>query len=163
MAVAENLARAIPRTGPEIGGSAVGIGLPVALRETVDVDGGEPVSLIGDPNSLVGKWTRPSVAWGVGVGGLTGLLWWLNMGGDEALQDFYFAHTVTAVPTGLGSLLFPKAGTGMGDTAVSALRRATEERDNNIRTSNTTDGQTPTSDSGDGDFEPSDGGMAEAQ
>lgn len=102
-----NPGRTVRNNLPEIAGGSVGIGAPLALRETVDVRAGQPMPLLGEPGSMLARWTRPSVAWGVGVGSLTGLLWWRDVGG-RAFQDFSLAHAVTGIPTGVGSALLPK-------------------------------------------------------
>lgn len=114
MAISQaTLGRNIQRNLPMIGGAGVGVGAPATLREFVDVQDGQPFSIVGEPGSTLGRLSRPSVAWGLGAGTATGLLWWLT---DDMnpLNDFLFAHTVAAIPTGAASAALPKEGSGGG-------------------------------------------------
>lgn len=138
--------RNVGRNLPSIGGGAVGIAAPATLREFADVQDGQEFTLLGDPGTTVGRLTRPSVAWGLGAGALTGVLYWMGAG-PSALEDFYLAHTVTAIPTGLVSAALPReapGGSGGGSTATPVAGRRTPSN------------ETP-SPSADGDFSPVDG------
>lgn len=116
-----NLMRSARRNAPEIGGGVVGVGAPVALRELADVRDGREVSIIGEPGSLMARLTRPSVAWGLGAGSITGALWMLGAG-PRWLQDFYLTHTLTGIPSGAVSALVPRESpTGGGAGAESRL------------------------------------------
>lgn len=112
--------RNIDRTLPAIGGGGLGVAAPAALREFADVQDGQQFSLLGQPGSTIGRLTRPSVAWGLGMGSLTGLLWWADAG-PSMLEDFYLAHTVTAIPAGAASAALPveapSSGGGGGGSA----------------------------------------------
>lgn len=148
MAVAQNLGRTVSRNAPEIGGGIVGVGVPVLLRETVDVRDGQAFSLAGDPGSMLAKLTRPSVAYGVGAGGLTGALYLAGIG-PKMLHDFYLTHSITGVATGIGSALVPKeAAPGGGGSGATARARTLTE-------------STKTGGSGNGEFSPSGGRSAE--
>lgn len=138
-----------------IAGGTVGVGAPVVLRETADVRGGEPISLLGAPGSALARATRPSVAWGVGVGSLTGALWWMDVGG-KALQDFYLAHTVTGIPTGLASALMPKQ-VGSGSAGEQVVRSLSELRPGSTGSPN--NGESQSSD----EFAPADGTSPDTQ
>lgn len=139
MAVNQNLGMTVRENVPEIAGGAVGIGLPVTLRETVDVRNGQAVSLLGEPGSLLARLTSPSVSWGLGAGALTGALWWADVGGDT-LKDFYMAHTVTAIPSGAVSALMPKEASGGGG---SGQTRSLTRQSTTSSTSSSTDGEKP--------------------
>lgn len=124
MAVSSAMGFDVQKNLPQIGGGVVGVGVPVALRETMDTEVGP---LVGEPGSMLARVSRPSSAWGLGAGGLTGLLYALGVGPDS-LQDFYLAHSLTAIPTGAASAFLPK-GTG-GTTAGTSSRtrqRMTQE------------------------------------
>lgn len=155
MAVGMNrrmLRRKLPNAPQTVGG-AVGVGAPVVLRETADVRDGQAVTLLGEPSSALGRLTSPSAAWGLGVGALTGALWWMDAGG-QALQDFYLAHTATGIPTGVASALLPKAGE-VGATEQSRVQSMLASR-----------ASSPTPAPGsqhDGEFEPSGGSSSETQ
>lgn len=136
MAVTSNLSRSVSENAPEIGGGVVGVGVPVTLRETLDMQDGQPFALVGEPGSIEHRLTRPSVAYGLGAGSLTGLLWMMGVG-PRALEDFYLAHTLTAVSAGTISALMPKGGGNGGSTATAtrgtgggtATRQTTAQQD----------------------------------
>lgn len=120
MAVTTNVTRSLRRNAPEIAGGMVGVGAPVALREFADVEVGPLVTGQGD---IAARLTRPSVLWGLGVGSVTGLLWWMDAG-PSMLEDFYLAHTITGVTTGIVSAAVPKQAAGAGGSAQAASRRS---------------------------------------
>lgn len=134
----------------ELAGGVVGVGAPVALRETVDVRGGQEFSLVGEQGSMLARLTRPSVAWGLGVGGVTGLLWLMDMGG-RPLKDFYLTHSLTAIPAGAASALMPREASGGGGTGTARTRidRATSNGE--------------TGGGGRGEFAPADGTSTETE
>lgn len=140
----------VARNAPEIGGGVVGVGVPVALRETLDVRDGQVNNLLGEPDGILGRISRPSSAWGIGVGSLTGALWAMDVG-PQWLHDFYLTHSITGIPTGIASAAMPRSvdgGSGGGSGAtVSRSRRMTRQ---------SSDGET-------GDFDPADGGIEPAQ
>lgn len=138
----QNIGRQVERNLPLVGGGAVGVGAPAILREFADVQNGQPFSLLGEPGSTLFRLTRPSVAWGLGAGAATGLLWMLSAGPD-ALEDFYMAHTITALPSGALSAALPveASGNGGGGQQQSGMPRR-------VRESRATS---------DGEFEPSGG------
>lgn len=103
---------------PTVGGAGFGVAAPATLREFADVQNGQPFSLVGQPDTVVGRLTRPSVAWGLGVGTITGLLWGLGAG-PSMLQDVYLAHTLTAIPTAAASAAFPVEAMTGGTTTAS--------------------------------------------
>lgn len=118
---ASNVGRNIQRNAPEIGGGMVGVGAPVALREFADVQQGP---IVGDQGEMVARLTTPSVAYGLGAGTLTGILWAAGVG-PNWLEDLYMAHTITAIPTGIASAVLPKEGGGGGGGGSAAtVRRA---------------------------------------
>lgn len=131
---------------PEVGGGVSGVGGVVALRETVDVLGGQQTTLVGEPGTTLGRLSRPSVAWGLG-GGSLGALWWgldamtgVDMIPDLA-ADFGLWWGLTGIPAGLASALMPKQPTTSGGStaAASASRRPLREA--------TTDGGSSSDDS----------------
>lgn len=141
------IGRALRRNAPEVTGGVVGVGAPVALREFADVRDGQAVSLIGEPGTTVGDLTRPSVAWGLGAGGLTGVLWLMDIGGPP-FRDFYLAHALTGIPTGVAFLLLPREASGGGNGGGESLsQRAVQE-------------SRPSSN---GEFSPTDGESQETQ
>lgn len=148
--VTQNISRSIQRNGPEIGGGVVGVGAPVALREFADVRNGEEVSLIDGQGEILSRLTRPSVAWGLGAGGLTGLLWAMDVG-PRWLQDFYLTHAITGIPTGVGSALMPVEA---GSTSTSAMSRLQSMMGN---------GQATQDGGSDGEFAPAGGSSTETQ
>lgn len=111
--------RRLQQNLPVVGGGAVGLGTTVGLRQFVDVQDGTDVAIVGQPGSLMHRLTRPSSAYGLGVGGLSGLLWVMGVGPDW-LQDLYLGHAATAIPAGAASAAVPRtaAGGGSGDTAT---------------------------------------------
>lgn len=134
MAVSQRrIRRDIQSNLPLVGGGAVGVGGPATLREFADIQDGQPFSLIGDPGTTVGRLTRPSVAYGLGAGALTGVLY-LGGLGPGALEDFYLAHTLTALPAGAASAALPKeaqnggGGGGGGNTQAASQRMVRERR-----------------------------------
>lgn len=106
MAMTPNVGMDVRQNFPAIGGGAVGVGAPAVLREFADVQNNQPFSLIGDPGSMLHRISRPSVVWGLGVGGVSGALYMVSAG-PEALEDFYLAHALTSIPTGVLSAIFP--------------------------------------------------------
>lgn len=122
MAVTTNVTRRLQDNAPEIAGGMVGVGAPVTLREFADEEVGPLLTGRGD---LAARLTRPSVLWGLGAGTVTGVLWWMGVGPDM-LEDFYLAHTLTGIPTGIASAAVPKqtggGGGGGGDTQAAATR-----------------------------------------
>lgn len=127
MAVSQAMGFDVQENLPQIGGGIVGVGAPAALRETADVQVGP---LVGDPGSTLARVSRPSVAWGLGVGGLTGALWAMDVGPDE-LHDFYLAHSLTAIPTGAISALLPKqapTAQARGSSPITSQRSIRESR-----------------------------------
>lgn len=145
MAIAQNmnLGRSVRRNAPEIAGGAVGVGLPVALRETIDANG----PLLSGRGQAVDTLTTPSVAWGVGVGALTGLGYLADVG-PETLRDFMLVHAITGIPTGLGSAALMLMGNGAGTQSMTQVQTPD-------RTPNGAQAQT--------DFEHSDGRSPESQ
>lgn len=113
MAAMQNVGRTIRRNGSEIGGGVVGVGAPVALREFADVRNGQEVSLIEGRGEMLARLTRPSVAWGLGVGGLSGLLWAAGVG-PRWLHEFYATHALTSIPIGAVSAAMPVTAGGGG-------------------------------------------------
>lgn len=134
---------------PLISGGGVAAGAVAGLREFADVQGGQAFSLIGEPDTVWGRVTRPSVAYGLGAGTLTGLLFALDAGGD-ALQDFYLAHTAVALPAGAISAGLPKQGLGGPGFGGGEPQRPRNVRSTRSTTSN-----------GAGEFSPSGGMSAE--
>lgn len=116
--VVQNLSRNVQENAPEIGGGMVGVGVPVALREFMDVSQGPLLTGQGD---IVARLTRPSVAYGLGAGAVTGALWFMDVGPDMA-NDFFLAHTATAVPTGIASAILPKEASSAAGSSPSASR-----------------------------------------
>lgn len=117
MAITQNLGRNVQDNLPTVGGGAIGVGATAAIREFADVQDGQPFSLVGDdPTSTIGRLTRPSVAYGLGAGALSGILY-LGGLGPNSLEDFYLAHTLTALPSGAISAALPKEATDGGSTA----------------------------------------------
>lgn len=124
MAMAQGVGRNLQENIPELGGGVVGVGVPIALRERVDLETGP---LVGDPGTIPARLSTPSVAWGLGMGSVTGALWLLEVG-PEWVQDFSLAHAATGIPTGIGSALLPKAASdddGGGGSAQTRLGRST--------------------------------------
>lgn len=117
MAVTSNLGFNVRQNLPQIGGGVVGVAGPAALRETADVQMGP---LVGSQGSTLARVSHPSVVWGVGAGAATGALWALDVGPSH-LQDFYLAHSITAIPTGLLSALLPKGSAGGGGDPASQI------------------------------------------
>lgn len=113
----------------EVAGSVTGIGAPLALRRTVDIrPDGTPRTLLGEPNTLMGRVWAPSAAWGIFGGGLTGAAWLademldLDMLPDD-VAEFAMWHAITGVPTGVGMAAFPAASNGgSGQSAAQTLR-----------------------------------------
>lgn len=130
MAVTQNLGRNVQQNLPAVGGGAVGIGGVAGLREFADLQNGQPFSLVGEPGSTVGRLTRPSVAFGLGAGALTGLLY-LGGLGPNALEDFYLGHTLTAIPSGAVSAALPKEATSTSNGSTAAARRQRAMADTN--------------------------------
>lgn len=126
MAIAQGVGANIGDNMTTIGGGVVGVGAPALLRETADVQNGQAFSLIGDPGSTLARVSRPSVVWGLGVGGLTGALWVADVG-PSWLHDFYMAHAITAIPTGAVSALLPKQAGASTAAASSRSQRALRE------------------------------------
>lgn len=121
----------------EVTGAVTGVGAPLALRQTVDMrPDGTPRTLVGEPGTLLGRVWRPSAAWGIFGGGLTGLLsvadGMLDMGMlPDDVSDFMMWHAITGVPTGVGMAAFPAEASGGGSTAARqgagrTLREATD-------------------------------------
>lgn len=113
---------------PIVGGGGVGVAAPAALREFADVQNGQPFSIIGDdPTSVVGRLSRPSVAYGLVGGTLSGLLWMADVG-PSALQEFYIGHTLTALPAGAASAALPVEGSGGGGETAQQQSQAQRMR-----------------------------------
>lgn len=116
----------------EVGGAVTGVGAPLALRRTVDVrPDGTPRTLVGEPGTLVGRVWRPSAAWGIIGGGLTGLAHvaddMLDLGLlPDDVSDFFMWHAITGVPTGVGMAAFPEEGAGGAGTARTSGRTLRE-------------------------------------
>lgn len=151
MAINQNIGRNIESNLPTVGGGAVGVAAPAALREFADLQDGQPFSLVGDPSSAVGRLTRPSVAYGLGMGALSGLLY-LGGIGPDTLEEFYLAHSLTALPAGAVSAALPKEASGASGAA--ARQRAMRE---------TSTSQSGPSRNGQGEFSPSGGVSAETR
>lgn len=126
MAVSQRAGFNIGENAPTIGGGVVGVGAPALLRETMDVQNGQEVSLVGDPGSTLARLSRPSAAWGLGVGAVTGALWSMNVG-PSWFQDFALAHAIAAIPTGAVSALLPKQAASAQATAQARSQRALRE------------------------------------
>lgn len=142
MAVTQNVTRSLQDNAPEIAGGMVGVGVPVALREFADVEVG---SLVTGQGPMVARLTRPSVVYGIGGGALTGLLWAMDVG-PRMLEDFYLAHTITGVTTGVASAAIPKQATTTTTGTQPAAGRTGRQR--------------ATADGG-GEFAPADGNSDE--
>jgi len=129
MAIQQNIGRDLTRNLPMVGGGALGVGMPFGLREFADVQDGEAFSLLGNPGSTLHKLTRPSVAYGLGMGALTGALYLVSAGPDS-LEDFYLAHSATAIPSGIASAVLPveAPGGGSGQTAGMGRSRSSPSR-----------------------------------
>lgn len=141
--------RRLKENVPIVGGGAVGLGTVVGLRQFVDVQEGATVSIIGSEGSMAARLTRPSTAYGLGLGGLSGILWLADIGPDW-IQDAYLGHALTAIPAGAASAAVPVEPEG-GNTASATATR-----------------QRPVSESrpgsnGQGEFAPTGGRSAETQ
>jgi len=78
-----------------LGGGAFGFGGTAAARQFFDEPGQK-------------RYLQPSVLFGLGSGTVASGLYLADI--DTPLQDgFWAAHAITAIPTGLFSLVFPKA------------------------------------------------------
>lgn len=122
MAVSQRqMKRRLRNNVPVVGGGAVGLGSVVGLRQFVDVQEGATVSIVGSEGSMLARLTRPSSAYGLGVGGLSGLLWLANVG-PNWLQDVYMGHAITAIPAGAASAAVPREPGDGGEPQAMAQR-----------------------------------------
>lgn len=139
--------RRLKNNVPVVGGGAVGLGTVVGLRQFVDVQEGATVSIVGSEGSLLARLSRPSAAYGLGVGGLSGLLWLADVG-PNWLHDVYLGHAITSIPAGAASAAVPRepAGGGGGSGATQGMIQRSM--------------QSPSSSAGDGEFQPAGGQSA---
>jgi len=117
-----------------IGGGITGTGGTVALRETLDKNGG----LLGQAGSIEERVTRPSVLYGAGTGLVAAGLWYLDdtrrmnttpFGIDNM---FWATHALSGIASGVASAIFPAdtqtgGGGGNGSTQTRARRPGTPQ------------------------------------
>jgi hypothetical protein len=97
------------------GGMTAGAGGALAVRRTLDTTGDDDAvqarNLLGAPDSLLGRLTRPSVLYGLGGGGLAAAAIALDRRRRIRLngthQDVLTGFALGALPVGLGSFLMP--------------------------------------------------------
>lgn len=128
---------------PQVTGFATGVGVPLVLRNTLDLrDDNTPRNLLGDPDTILGRVSRPSSAAGIGGGALAGAAWWANdvMGMDvlsERVSRFMFWSAASGITAGVGSALLPKEmggnSGGNGGGSPQAARSLREASSSNSR------------------------------
>lgn len=95
-------------------GGVLGAGGTTALYKTMDMQDGEPNNLLGDPDSITGRLSRPSVLFGLGGGLFSAGMWYLDneriVNTPDALDGLWQGMVYGGVPAGAAAALFPAEG-----------------------------------------------------
>lgn len=116
-----------------VGGGVMAGGTTAAIRERLDVaDDGSQRTLVGDPGTVLGTATMPSVAWGVGTGVVSLGLWWADVSGMMTtapmdLEELWLGYGLGGVAAGTASAALPKQAAGTASGSASGQTRTLKE------------------------------------
>lgn len=110
-----------------ISGGVLGAGGTVALRQTMDTQDGQPNNFLGEPNSIQGRLSRPSVIYGLGGGLLSGALVYADreryIDTPDMLDGVFEGLMYSGIPAGVASAVFPAEASQESSTSTQAVQQ----------------------------------------